>query len=137
MYIYLNQSSIETTAEPELPGASRTSAEGGQSSATFIQSSKELDEEAEEDDEEEEEEEDDASEEPTDQRLGFQQLLSLKKTIKSRLKFNLITVISTVLTTTTTTTTSYTTISIKTFFIQLCTPSPFPFNICSSKKKKK
>ena len=137
MYIYLNQSSIETTAEPELPGASLTSAEGGQSSATFIQSSKELDEEAEEDDEEEEEEEDDASEEPTDQRLGFQQLLSLKKTIKSRLKFNLITVISTVLTTTTTTTTSYTTISIKTFFIQLCTPSPFPFNICSSKKKKK
>ena len=111
----------------------KASAETGQpGSTTLIQSSKELDE-----DYQDEEEGDDEEVEEADTRLGFQQLLSLKKTIKSRLKFNLITVISTVQTTTVSTTTSYVTISIKTFFIQLCTPSPFPFNICPSGKKKK
>lgn len=70
-------------------------------------------------------------------RLYFKQIFAIKdaiKTVKDRLKFHLITVITTTVTTSTATSTFYTTASTKTFFIQLCTPSPFPFNICSGKK---
>ena len=56
--------------------------------------------------------------------------------LKKRLKMNLITVITTVVSSFTSTTTDYITKSTKTFFIQLCTPSPFPFNVCGSRKKR-
>lgn len=72
------------------------------------------------------------------QRLGFLQALSIHGALKKKLKIpHLITVITTSVTTTTTTSTFYSTVSTKTFFIQLCTPSPFPFDICASKKKRK
>ena len=56
--------------------------------------------------------------------------------LKKRLKMNLITVITTIVSSITSTTTDYVTKSTKTFFIHLCTPSPFPFNICNSRKKR-
>lgn len=69
-------------------------------------------------------------------RLGFRNFLALKLALKKRLKMkHLVTIITTSVFTSTTTSTAYTTVTTKTFFIQLCTPSPFPFNVCPGRKK--
>ena len=64
--------------------------------------------------------------------FGLNRIFKRKKKIKKYL----ITVVTTTVTTVTTTTTSYNTVSTKTFFIQLCTPSPFPFSVCPTRKKR-
>jgi hypothetical protein len=64
-------------------------------------------------------------------RFGF---FGLKKKFKKKIKF--ITVKTTTVVTSTSTSTYFVTISTKTFFIQGCTPSPFPFSICIGRKKR-
>ncbi|KAI9563584.1 hypothetical protein GHT06_011048 [Daphnia sinensis] len=60
--------------------------------------------------------------------LGFHNLLGLKLALKKRIKS--ITIVTTVLVTVTSTSVDYITVSTKTFFVQICTPSPFPFDVC-------
>ena len=72
-----------------------------------------------------------SEEEVPDQRLAFNMLLDLKNSLMERFKL-----VTTIVTMITSTATSFTTVSTKTFFVQLCTPSPFPFSICGGKKKR-
>lgn len=58
----------------------------------------------------------------------------LKNKFKKKVK--LITVVTTTAVTVTSTSTYYKTVSTKSFFIQVCTPSPFPFNVCGGRKKR-
>ncbi|XP_057376756.1 uncharacterized protein LOC130697990 [Daphnia carinata] len=116
--------SIETTAMPEDVSRSDVDANTNRNkrisvrSGALIQSSK---------DDGESRDDDDGNE----GRFGF---FGLKKKFKKKIKF--ITVITTTVVTSTSTSTSYFTKSTKTFFIQLCTPSPFPFVICNGRKKR-
>lgn len=68
------------------------------------------------------------SDEADRQRLGFHNLLGLKLALKKRIKY--ITIVTTVFVTITSTSVDYITVSTKTFFVQICTPSPFPFDVC-------
>ena len=72
-----------------------------------------------------------SEEDEPDQRLAFNLLLGVKNSLIERFKL-----VTTIVTTITSTATSFTTVSTKTFFVQLCTPSPFPFSICGGKKKR-
>ncbi|KAK4026694.1 Uncharacterized protein APZ42_017355 [Daphnia magna] len=118
--------SIETTAMPQDVAEERSGIDANNNqnrrisvrSGAVIHSSK---------DDGESKDDDDGNE----GRFGF---FGLKKKFKKKIKF--ITVITTTVVTSTSTSTYYVTISTKTFFIQLCTPSPFPFNICNGRKKR-
>ncbi|XP_032790044.2 uncharacterized protein LOC116927160 [Daphnia magna] len=126
---------IETTARPEeiadviqeretsttVP-LNSTSQRSSVRSGPLIQSSKEDAELKQESDDDEQVEEG---------RFGY---FGLKKTFK---KIKFVTVVTTTAVTATSTSTYYVTISTKTFFIQICTPSPFPFNVCSVGTKKR
>ncbi|XP_057376868.1 uncharacterized protein LOC130698085 [Daphnia carinata] len=115
---------IEVTAKPEnirdvVQERETASLRISARSDPLIQSSKEdLKQESYEDDVEE-------------GRFGY---FGLKNKFK---KIKFITVVTTTVVTTTSTSTSYVTISTKTFFVQICTPSPFPFSVCSVGKKKR
>jgi len=61
-------------------------------------------------------------------RLGFQQFF---QNIRNVLTYRLLTIRRTQFETVTATSTISSTVSTNTFFIQLCTPSPFTFEICS------
>ncbi|XP_046448169.1 uncharacterized protein LOC124196958 [Daphnia pulex] len=73
----------------------------------------------------------DDSEENNEGRFGF---FGLKNKLKKKVK--LVTVVTTTAVTVTSTSTYYKTVSTKSFFIQVCTPSPFPFNVCDGRKKR-
>ncbi|KAI9563468.1 hypothetical protein GHT06_010931 [Daphnia sinensis] len=110
-----------STTGPPSSTSQRISARSG----SLIQSSKE-------DVEFKQEMDDDDEEQVEEGRFGY---FGLKKKFKKKIKF--ITVVTTTAVTTTSTSTSYVTISTKTFFIQICTPSPFPFSVCSGGKKRR
>ncbi|XP_059352970.1 uncharacterized protein LOC132088323 [Daphnia carinata] len=59
---------------------------------------------------------------------AFHNLLGFKLALKKRIK--LMTIVTTVFVTITSTSVDYITVSTKTFFVQICTPSPFPFAVC-------
>ena len=68
---------------------------------------------------------------------GIKKTLGLKAALlRKKFKPNLVTIVTTLISIVTRTTTSYVTVSTKTFFIQLCTPSPFPFDVCNGRKKR-
>ncbi|EFX82164.1 hypothetical protein DAPPUDRAFT_241304 [Daphnia pulex] len=73
----------------------------------------------------------DNSEQVNEGRFGF---FGLKNKLKKKVK--LVTVVTTTAVTVTSTSTYYKTVSTKSFFIQVCTPSPFPFNVCDGRKKR-
>lgn len=78
-----------------------------------------------------EESRDDSGENNNEGRFGF---FGLKNKLKKKVK--VITVVTTTAVTLTSTSTYYKTVSTKSFFIQVCTPSPFPFNVCDGRKKR-
>jgi hypothetical protein len=65
------------------------------------------------------------------QRFGYMNILAFHSALRKRIQF--ITLKATTVVTVTTTSTYYLTISTKTFFVQVCTPTPFPYNVCSRK----
>ncbi len=128
--------SIETTAVPEPISTGRASMEDDSKylSSSVIQPSSTSTSTEEFEDEEEEK---DGGGTGT-RHIIRDKILALKvfHKLKKRIRVNLITVITTTVVSITSTSTSYFTRSTKTFFIQLCTPSPFPFDVCNGRKKR-
>lgn len=114
------ENSIETTARPE-----EVSDVSDGHPEPVIHSSKEYVEEVKFNNDEDDEQMEEG-------RFGY---FGLKNKFKKKIKF--ITLVTTTAVTRTSTSTSYITISTKTFFIQICTPSPFPFNVCHVARKKR